>query len=283
MQLRYFLVQWVPGTPQVEDEEDGEEEKVMGDHAGPGGDEPHGKELGTNKGAHDADAPHADDVENEGLLGFANSHHHPLDDNGEAVEGLGYRHHTKDGGPQGDNGGALGEETHERRGQEEESAPRKDHQENLDGDEHTGHVRHALLVPGAVGIARQGGGGGLHAVARNVEGRFHRVGDGVGGSGHLAQRVDHGGEGHVTQGGAEALHHVGEGYLQTGLQDFHIRLDALPLGGYHGVIPKHQGDVDAPNGEGHGAGDGGSHHLQPGTGDGDLIGENGDGAGGIDE
>ena len=237
----------------------------MGDHAGPGGDQPEVQEAGAEEGAHNSDSPHAQNVDQEGIQGFPGSLEHALDHDGDAVEGLRHGHHPEHGAAQSDDGHVLAEQADHGGGEPEEKASGEDHERNLQCQDHPGHIPAQLLVPGADGVSRQGGGSGLHAVAGNVEGGFHGVGDGVGRGGKLSQGVDHGGEGHVAEAGDEALEHVGQGDPQAGKENARIRLQGAAPGGDHGMGVQGQGDGGAAEDKGGGACQGGSCHPETGS------------------
>ncbi len=255
----------------------------MGDHTPPGRHQPHPQPLGAEVGPQDADPPHPYDVVKERGPGPPHPHHHPLHHDGDTVQRLRDGHHPQHRGPQVDDLPAGGEKPHQRPGRQEKGPAGETHQNHLDGEEHGGDRLHPAAVPGAVGLACQGGGGGLHPVAGDVEGRLHRVGDGVGRRGHRPQGVDHRRKGDVSQGGAKPLEHIGQGDAQAGAQDGPVRPEAPPPGRDHRMPPEGSGDLETAPGEGHGAGGGSPHHPHPRPGEGDTVSPQTEGAGGVDE
>ena len=255
----------------------------MGHHAAPGRDQAVAQQLGADEGAHDSHAPHADDVDDEGNSCSAHALHHALDDDGHTVDGLRHRHHPQHRGTKGNDLSFVRENIHQGRCRQEQGPAGEDHQQKFDGNEHPGQVFHPPIVPGTVGIACQSRRGGLHAVAGNVESRFHRIGDGMGSGCHLAQTVDHGSEGHIAKGGSEPLEHIGESHLQTGSQDLHVGQDALSSGRYQGMPPQHCGNADASQGKCCGTGRCRTQNAPIGAPDDEFMTEQDNLPGGIDQ
>ena len=110
---------------------------------------------------------------------------------------------------------------------------------------------------------RQGGGGGHHAVAGDIEGGFHRVRHGMGGGGDLPQGIDERGENDVAQGGGEALEHRGHRDLQAGQEHGLVRLQGVAPGRDLLMPPEGPEEQDAPQHEAQGRGRGSPHHPQP--------------------
>ena len=90
------MIERVPFPAEKVDRKQKKEQKIVGDHAGPGRDEPIAQKLGTDKRTDDSDAPHADDVEYKRRYGFADALHHAFDDDRESIERLRKCHHTED-------------------------------------------------------------------------------------------------------------------------------------------------------------------------------------------
>ena len=210
----------------------------MSDHAAPSGDKPQAQQTGVDKGAQDPDTPHPRNVKDEGGGGSAGALHQALQDNGNAVEGLGYGHHPKNGGPKLPDLRVSGEDTHQLGSEEEQHSAGDHHQTDFQGQECTGQAVEPLAVLGTQGVACQSGGGGLHAPAGDIEQGLHRIGNGVGGGRYVPQGIDHGGKGNIAQAGAKALEHIGEGYFQAGPQHLHIRLKPLAFGRDIRMLPQ---------------------------------------------
>ena len=83
-----LLFQRIPLFRNVAIHKQPKQQQIMGNHAGPGGNQSKAKQLGTDKCTHNPHTPHAQNVEHKGLPGIAHAKHHALDDDGEAVEGL---------------------------------------------------------------------------------------------------------------------------------------------------------------------------------------------------
>ena len=154
----------------------------MGNHARPSGDKAHFQKTDADHGPQDADAPHPGNVVEKRHLCLADTHHQPLHNDRHPVEWLRDRYHAQDCATQGDDLPALGENSNQERGGEKERRTGKDHQHDLNGQEHIGKGFHAFPVPRTVGVSSQSSGSSLHW---DVKGRFHRVGDGVGSGSHL--------------------------------------------------------------------------------------------------
>lgn len=179
------------------DGKQGKQQHVVANHAAPGTDEPEAQEPGADEGADDAHAPHAQYIINKGSHGSAHALHDALHHDGHTIERLGHRHHAQHRGAQSDDLGILGEDAHEVRCEEEEHTAGNHHQRHFQGQDGAAQAAQALFVPGAQGVACQGGGRGLHTPAGDVEQGFDGVCNGVGGGGHIAQGVNHGCEGHI--------------------------------------------------------------------------------------
>ena len=265
----------------MEAEED-KEGHVVGDHAAPGGGEAHAHQADGDKGTADADEPHGAEAVDKGNNGVADALHHALRDNGDAVEGLRDGHHAQHGRAEQDDGAFGREEAHHGGREEIEERAGDGHQADLDQHDDLGQLLHLFVVPGAVGIAGQGGRRCLHAVAGHIEGGLDGVGDGVGGGGDLAERVDHGGENDIPQGGAEALEHIGKGDLQAGAEDGRVRPERMAPGRNDRMSPYGQRDADSAAGIGDGAGNGRADDAPAEAGQGDRQTEKADLTRGID-
>ena len=154
----------------------------MGNYARPSEDKAHFQKTDADHGPQDANAPHPGNAVEKRRLCFADTHHQPLHNDRHPVEWLRDRYHAQDCAAQGDDLPALGENSNQERGGEKERRTGKDHQHDLNGQEHIGKGFHAFPVPRTVGVSSQSSGSSLHW---DVKGRFHRVGDGVGSGSHL--------------------------------------------------------------------------------------------------
>ena len=84
----------------------------MGDHASPRGHQPHPQQLGADKRAHNAHAPHTRNAANKGHHSVPHALHHALDNDGHAVKRLGHRHHPQNRDPECDHLSVSGKQTH---------------------------------------------------------------------------------------------------------------------------------------------------------------------------
>ena len=85
----------------------------MPDHAAPRGDETVREDDGEEERAEDADAPHADEIEDERDFRLAAALHDALDDDRHAVERLRNGDHAQYRRAEFDDGGVRREEPHE--------------------------------------------------------------------------------------------------------------------------------------------------------------------------
>lgn len=76
----------IPAAAYVADEKQYKKQQIVSDHAGPCRYKSHAQELGAKEGSHDAHQPHTDDIEDEWLLGLADTLHHAFHHNGESIK-----------------------------------------------------------------------------------------------------------------------------------------------------------------------------------------------------
>ena len=182
----------------------------MGDHARPSRHQTKSEDLGTDKGADNSDHPHANNIEQERLFCLSNALHHAFDDDRKTIERFGKRHHSQDGGSEGNDLFTGRENLDQCRCSKKQRAAGENHQADLNRNKHRCQFFQTFFILGTVGVARQCGRRRLHSVARDVKGGFDGVCDGMRRCGYLAEGVDHGREGHITEGCSESLEHVRE-------------------------------------------------------------------------
>ncbi len=255
----------------------------MQDHTGPGGYQTQLPELYAEKGADDPDTPHSDDVKYERNDGFSRALQHSLDHYGYAVDGFRYRYHAKYQRAQQDHLSVSGEQADHCGGEDKQQRSGADHEDHFNQNDHGGKIPHTLPVPGAQCVSRQGGGRGLHSIARDVESGFHRVGDGMSRGGHVTQGVDHSGKSHIAERGPEALEHIGQCHFQTGLEHFPVWLQAVAPRGDDRMLPQSNGDENAAQRERNGACYGSAHNAPARAGQRQGQGEQGNRSGGVNE
>ena len=71
--LRFDPVQRIPMTAFVVDQEQQEQEHIVGNHTSPCGNECHTQQLGADEGADNTDSPHAQNVKFEWCYSFADA------------------------------------------------------------------------------------------------------------------------------------------------------------------------------------------------------------------
>ena len=130
------MIERVPFPAEKVDRKQKKEQKIVGDHAGPGRDEPIAQKLGTDKRTDDSDAPHADDVEYKRRYGFADALHHAFDDNGHAVDRLRNRDHPQNDGTQQNYLSASGKQAHHIRRKRKQQATGDSHHQKLQQNQH---------------------------------------------------------------------------------------------------------------------------------------------------
>ena len=185
--------------------------------------------------------------------------------------------------PQGDHLGIPAEEPDHLGREGEEQAAGDEHHDQLQPRNQNRQVPLPLPVPGADGVARQGGGSRLHAVARDIKGGLHGVGHRMGRRSRVAQGVDHGGEDHITQGGGKALGHVGQGHPHDGPEDAPLRSDGKAPGRDDGMTEEGDRDGCAAEAEADGAGQGCAGDPQVRAPHGEAEAEDRDGPAGVDQ
>ena len=99
----------------------------MGDHTSPGRYQTEAQNLGANKGSHDSNAPHTDDIIDKRLSCFANALHHALNDNGKSIERFGKSHHSENRNAQVNHLLICGENTYQCRCRNEKQSAGQNH------------------------------------------------------------------------------------------------------------------------------------------------------------
>ena len=88
--------------------------------------------------------------------------------------------------------------------------------------------------------------------------------------GDLAQRIDHGRKGHISQGCPKALKRIGKRDLQAGSEYFPVRFNRMPAGRNSLIAPKGDRDAYSTHGKSNGTGSSCTDDAHSCAGDNDL-------------
>ena len=169
--------------------------------------------------------------------GFADTLHQPFHDDRYAIERLRYGNHPQDRRPQPDHAPVPAEQPYQRFREGEQQSAGQDHQPDLQRQDRTSQPFQALMVLRAVGVPAQGGRRRLHSPARDIEQALHRIRNGMRRGRNAAQRVDHGREDHISEGGREALRQVRKRNPEASPENLRIRPERLPFRGDCRMLP----------------------------------------------